>query len=271
MFERTRKNKSGGGLMTAVDETLKPVLVTEGEDNVEILTVEALVGSRKVRIINGYGPQEDDELNNIFRFWQEIEEEIIKAKDSKCFVLLQMDANAKIGKDYIKGDPHTMSSNGRLFLDVSLRQHLVIANTLDFCEGVITRERKVEQNIERSVIDYIAMCEDMYKHLKEIKIDDKKVNVLSRYVKSKTGRKIITSDHNPLYARFDIRYSKMNKKVRKEAFKFKCEESKDKFLNETSKKGCFSSYFRTNESFEKNANKFFKKRKQTIHKCFPKF
>ena len=96
IFEKVRDNKAGGGLFTAVQEDLEPVLVAVGEDGVEILVVEAAFGSDKFRIINGYGPQEDDETQDILNFWQSFEAEVIKAKDNNCFIIAEMDANAKL-------------------------------------------------------------------------------------------------------------------------------------------------------------------------------
>ena len=52
-----------------------------------------------MRIINGYGPQEDDNTTEVFDFWYEIEAEVVKAKDENCMKIIQMDANAKVGQD----------------------------------------------------------------------------------------------------------------------------------------------------------------------------
>ena len=68
----------------------------------------------KIRIINGYGPQEDEPIVSRLTFWQSLEQEIVAAKNSNCMVLAQMDANAKLGKHVIKHDPHDISENGRL-------------------------------------------------------------------------------------------------------------------------------------------------------------
>ena len=58
MFEHVRKDSVGGGLLTAVHKTLDPVSVGE-EDDVEIIVVEGVLNKKKVRFINGYGPQEN--------------------------------------------------------------------------------------------------------------------------------------------------------------------------------------------------------------------
>ena len=63
-FEYIRKNNFGGGLITAVHNNLHPVQVSNDEDT-EILVVEAKIDDMKLRLINGYGPQESDEENSI--------------------------------------------------------------------------------------------------------------------------------------------------------------------------------------------------------------
>ena len=73
IFEKLRNGKGGGGLLTAVAEDLEPVLVSTGSEDTDIITVEAKVEKHRIRIINGYGPQEDDEKNQILNFWQDIE------------------------------------------------------------------------------------------------------------------------------------------------------------------------------------------------------
>ena len=52
-----------------------------------------------------------------------------------------MDANAKVGGKVIKGDPHNITNNGKIMMDIIDRQNLTIANSLDICKGKITRER----------------------------------------------------------------------------------------------------------------------------------
>ena len=60
IFENIRKDGNGGGLLTAADENLEPVLISTGkEENSEVLTIQIKAGKHNIRIINAYGPQED--------------------------------------------------------------------------------------------------------------------------------------------------------------------------------------------------------------------
>ena len=271
IFEKIRKNKGGGGLLTAVDEDLDPVLVANTKDDTEILAVEAKIGSKKIRILNGYGPQEDDDIQEILNFWQEMEVEILKAKDDECLIIIEMDANAKIGKPFIRMDPNQMSNNGRIMLDMFERQNLVIANTLEMCDGTITREIIVENKAEKSAIDYIVMCEELLEHLIEMSIDESRINVLSRYRKTKDGiKRVVLSDHNPLFSKFSITFNRRPVIIRKEYFRFKCEESKKRFHDETSTTSKLSSCFKNETNFDSSAKLFHRTLNKTVHKCFKK-
>ena len=70
----------------------------------------------------------------------ELEKEVIKAKEEGCLVLIEMDANAKVGKDVINGDPNEASDNGQLLLDMVERQNLKILNASQKCSGTVTRK-----------------------------------------------------------------------------------------------------------------------------------
>ena len=270
LFEKTRKNRGGGGLLTCVDENTNPVLISNCKDDTEILTVEANMENKKIRIINGYGPQEDDDIQDILGFWQDFEGEVIKAKDDGCFILIEMDANAKVGRDIITGDNHIMSSNGKLLLDVIDRQDLVIANSLDICKGVVTRVREFENRAEKSTIDYIIICRELVKYMSEMVIDEDRIYTLARYTNKNSGKKIIKSDHNILYGTFSIIFDRKPRKIRNEHFLFKCQESKKRFLDETNSTKLLSSSFQDKRSFLKCSELFFKSLDRTFHKCFKK-
>ena len=132
------------------------------------------------------------------------------------------------------------------------------------------RQRIFEKKTEKSVIDYIIICEELLKYLIEISIDEERIHALSRYMKKKTGNKIIMSDHNVLTSRFSITFKRKPKFIRKEFFQFKSEEGKKKFLEETSSTSKFSSCFKSKKNFGKNANSFYKTLNRTFYRCFKK-
>ena len=60
IFEVVRPNcPTGGSILTGVHKNLNPVFISGGEDNIEILVVQAKIGNHDCRLINGYGPKEN--------------------------------------------------------------------------------------------------------------------------------------------------------------------------------------------------------------------
>ena len=131
-----------------------------------------------------------------------------------------MDANAKLGCDIIKEDPNQFSSNGALLLELIERQNLSVLNASDLCQGVITRHRTTVIGEEKSVIDYIIVCDFLLNYLEKMLIDEKRMYVLTKYAKRSKSQ----SDHNLLYAKFAITYYRIKTKVKRELFNFKKKE-----------------------------------------------
>ena len=140
IFENLREGL-GGGLLTAIDNNLNPVLISTGSEDFEALIIQVKIGSKDLRIFNCYGPQEQSQAQRpvneqtaaINIFWQELEKEIINAYEDNCMILIEMDANAKIGWKNIRQDPHETSENGQLLLDLADRQGLKILNCSPKC------------------------------------------------------------------------------------------------------------------------------------------
>ena len=114
IFEAIRKKKGGGTLM-AINEDLKPKLIEEYSDEFELIVVEANTTEKTIRVITGYGPQECWEEERRLPFFLALEIEIEKAELGGKSLIIEMDANAKLGPSYISGDPHAMTPNGALF------------------------------------------------------------------------------------------------------------------------------------------------------------
>ena len=52
------------------------VWVSEGDDEVEILVIEAHIENYPIRIINAYGPQESDSIERKSSFWSRLHTEV---------------------------------------------------------------------------------------------------------------------------------------------------------------------------------------------------
>ena len=107
LFEKVRTGKDGGGIMIGVRKDIDstPVIVSNDDEDVEILTVEIIFKSIAIRFLTGYGPQEDSSEDKINKFYATLEEEIISCEQENCGLIAELDCNAKLGREIIKGDP----------------------------------------------------------------------------------------------------------------------------------------------------------------------
>ena len=66
--------------MIGAHKSLEPVLIEEYSEDFELLVIEIKMGNKYVRVISGYGPQENWKLEDKLPFFRALEEEIKKAK-----------------------------------------------------------------------------------------------------------------------------------------------------------------------------------------------
>ena len=268
VFEKLRPGL-GGGLFTAIRESLSPVLIAPSKEEVEILVVQCQVNEMQIRVINGYGPQDDDPLATRLNFWMSLEQDIIAAKDANCLVLVQLDANAKVGKTIIPLDPNETSENGKLLLKLIERENLRIQNISPLCRGTITRQRVTKQGEEKSILDYIITCDKLNELLEDMMIDEAQTFSLIKYASAKGKQKIVKSDHNVIYASFNIQYQNVNcKKPRQEVFNLKNIECQEIFREVSGDNAKLRKCFKMSKSFPEQCNNFLKSLDDILHQCF---
>ena len=125
-FEKVRGQSVGCGLMTLVHNSLNPVLIPTknvSKTSLNVLVVEANINELKTRFINAYGVQETASTEEKLEFYSVLEEEISQTLASDRMVCLELDANAKIGNQIIRNDPHEISANGKLLLSIVERNN----------------------------------------------------------------------------------------------------------------------------------------------------
>lgn len=198
IFESNRVQNGGGGLITAVHEKFSPALIEAENENPDILIVQSKIGAKNVRLINGYGPQESDAISDKLEFFTGFESAIKGAKLNGNLICAELDANSKIGMENIALDPHHISANGKMLMDVVKRNGLIVVNSTSKCFGTITRIRKTKLLEEKSVIDYFIVCPGFFELISSLVIDEERKYVLTKY-SSRMGKKCINeSDHNVL-------------------------------------------------------------------------
>ena len=248
---------------------LEPVLVFQCEEGAEIMVVQVRLGHRNIRIFNAYGPQEQDvSAQTKFNFWQNLEKEIISAYESNCEIIIELDANAKVGPNVIPNDPHCQSENGRLMMEMLARQNLHLVNASRLCKGLITRQRAAAGRVEKSILDYVIVSEELYNQLEEMIIDDERIHVLTKYATTMGVQKLSESDHNILFAKFKVEVQRKQKTERVEVFDFKNNDSQKLFFEETNCVQKFREIISAEDNIEMYSQNMMKKLNSIFHKCF---
>ena len=272
IFEAIRKKVKGGSMIGA-HKGLKPILISDYNEEFELLVVEITIANKKLRIMTGYGPQENWPEVQRIPFFLALENEIVKAELEGKSIFIELDANSKLGKELIPGDMHSQTENGKLLADIIDRHGLVLGNSMDVCKGLVTRKRTTKTAIEESIIDFVIFSEDIEKEVKSILIDDERNHVLTRITKTKKGIVKVESDHNMIFTHLRMPWNRKVKSQRYEIFNLKNEDCQKEFKKATTQvnnKGYLSSVFEENEDINIATEKFMKRLEKTIAKCFRK-
>ena len=270
VFYLNRQNSQGGGLALGVHKEIESTLIRDGDDQTEVLSVQTVLADIPVRIIVGYGPQENATNEKKDKFWSFVENEIREAQIKDHGIIFQMDGNLHAGPSLIKGDPNIQNRNGKMFIEFLARnKSLVVLNSLNTCEGVITRKRILEAKTEESVLDFCLINEKLMPFFKKMKIDEERNFCLTNIAQIKKNRKIVESDHNSAIIEFDIKIEGRPPK-REEIYNFKNKRCQNAFKEATNENKDLLECFENNLSFEKQSKNWNKIFKSIIFKSFKK-
>ena len=119
----------------------------------ELSTIKEYFLNRNIRVITGCGPQENWGEDKRMPFFVALE----------AWMPIEMDANSKLGPQYIHKDPNEKSPNGKIHVNIIGRHALVVANGTTRCSGTITRHRVTKNRTEESCINIVLFSSDMSK------------------------------------------------------------------------------------------------------------
>ena len=229
VYYLSRQKSQGGGVALGVNKNIESTLINEGEEGIEILSVKLQMGGKQVRIVTAYGPQENASIDKKNNFWKFLEKEMNDAEFEEEGLILQMDGNLHAGPNLIKHDPNKQNQNGKIFLEFLERNpQLTVVNTLNVCEGLITRSRKVEEKNEKAVLDFFVVNEKILPFIKRMIVDENKNFGLINLAQIKKNKHWIESDHNALVLELALNAGK-EKAERKEILNFRNRVSQDTF------------------------------------------
>ena len=270
VYYLNRQKSQGGGVALGVNKDYESTLINEGDDETEAISVKVFLKEFPVRVVTAYGPQENALKDKKDKFWEFMEKEVNDAKLEDDGLLIPMDGNLHAGLNLIKEDPNKQNQNGKLFVEFLERNpHLTVVNTLDVCEGVITRRRELENRIEEAVLDFYIINEKMRPFIRKMKIDEDKEFGLVNLAQYKKNKRLIETDHNGLILEMDLNL-KNNKPKRVEILNLKNRVCQDAFREETDKNQDLLDCFSNNLSFEAQSKKWVRTFNNILKNCFKK-
>ena len=159
-----------------------------------------------MRLIVAHGPQEGEDLGAKNEFYESLMVEIERGKASDENVIVVGDLNAKIQTNQTDTPIiEDISANGKLLKDVIEKYQLEVLNFHPITTGKWTRIQRKKNQIERSVIDYVLVEENLYSRIEEVVIDENKLYTPWRVVSRKKCRQIIFSDHTAIITTVNIK------------------------------------------------------------------
>ena len=113
------------------------VMINEGE-NAEFITIRLDFWGVHFRLICIYSPRESDSIDQLDSFYEAISSQITRACLAGDFASLVGDFNAKLGRQFISGDIHDISGNGKRLLNIVKEFNLDVLNSSQKCTGIFT-------------------------------------------------------------------------------------------------------------------------------------
>ena len=194
--EEGGKGAHGGGLAVGALHDLKPVLIRQGNDEVECLSIEVTTLTTRIRCVTGYGPQESDCVTRKEKFWDFLDKEVHSAKHDNVGIIIEIDSNAWAGNEVIPNDPNSQNTNGKLLERFLKRnKNMVLVNSLPICEGLITRKRITKCLNEASILDLFIVCDKILPYVVKMHVDEKGENQLTNFHGINHKGKITETDH----------------------------------------------------------------------------
>ena len=235
------------------------------------MVIEIETNKNRVRIITGYGPQETWPESERLPFFDALDAEVLNSKLSGKSIIIQLDANSKLGSDYIENDIHEQSVNGQLLAGIIERHNLVVVNSLkDKCRGSITRKRVTSKGKEESIIDFVVVSDDLTSNVVKLLIDEDKNYAITSLRKRKGVLSCKESDHMSMITTLNIGQTRKNLRNNTDIFNIKNRVGLEKFRKVTSDTKVLSEAVKEDRNVNENTNKFIQKLNGILHQCFKK-
>ena len=263
--ERNLKQGQEGFLVAVKEGSFKKMDdVTESELR-NIMTVRIEFPEMTVRLIIVHAPQETEKLETRTDFFDEVATQIERGNTSSETVIVLGDFNAKINNEF---STSTVSSNGKLMLEMIDEYNMKICNFSEKAEGKWTRIAQGNDGlVKKSVLDYVLLENDMYSMMTEMVVDEERFFCPYRQKKVQGTNRTIFSDHRPIIVKLavDIGEVKGRRKQRK-VWNFNDDSGYVKFEHESESDLTVEECESSTETYSMWAKNF----EKLLYKCFTK-
>ena len=126
--------------------------------------------------------------------------------------------------------------------------------------------RSVNNKTEKSVIDFVFVCDIVIPYVTKLLVDEQKIFPLANFSSKK---KIKYSDHNSLLMEMNIKHEHF-KNPRRLIYNFKSQDNMKIYKQKTTKSGFFTNIFKSNLSFNKQIKSWLQNLNMVIGNSFQK-
>ena len=148
-------------------------------------------------------------------------------------------------------------------------RNLIVANSLDTCEGLITRKRELKNKTEEAVLDFMIINEKLRPFVRKITIDENKEYKLINLAQLKQNNEFIETDHNSLILELEINGENCKIK-REEMLNLRNKANQEEFFEETNQNQELLKCFEGSISFQEKSNNWKSNVDSILKKCFQK-
>ena len=142
-------------------------------------------------------------------------------------------------------------------------------NSLDICEGTITRTRDVGDRTEKAVLDFAVVNEKILPFIKKMLVDENKIFSLINLSQAKKNNNFIQTDHNAIVLEMEIKEEKRKQK-REEIFNYRSKIGQEAFRKETDENEDLLNVFKNDQPIQSQIQLWKQTFDDILKKCFKK-
>ena len=199
---------------------VKKMKIYEPNDSINMIGVRLEVKNNGIRVYTAHMKQQSTSSRDEIKIQMDEIRNQFRSSNMGCEpMLLVCDANVHVGNEGIRSCGDVQDWGGKEFLNMLDEEGLVLVNSLELCEGVVTRVDP--RNGTMSTID-LAVCNTyMIDKIRGMRIDEQGDLQLKKY-----GKTVTHTDHNTIIIKLNIESKRQagSNKVRYNTSNLDCRE-----------------------------------------------